>query len=132
MCSVADHPRRIACGHARSHAPFSDVRAALKPHAAQTKSTTLNQTGHRHIRSVARDPEAGKSDGPQAAQGCRGMRATSTARGPRSLCWPADFDPKQWPAYRRGLTTANTCGMRYAVGGGLAAMVYTGRLRQSK
>jgi hypothetical protein len=42
------------------------------------------------------------------------------------------FEPDQWSIYRRVLVAAGESGIRFAVGGGTATMVYTGRPRQSK
>jgi hypothetical protein len=50
----------------------------------------------------------------------------------RCADWPQRFPPEQWAIYERVIAEARTRGLRFAVGGGLAAMTYAGQWRNTK
>lgn len=50
----------------------------------------------------------------------------------RCADWPRRFPPEQWRIYRELIREAQKRNLRFAVGGGLAAMTYAGQWRNSK
>jgi hypothetical protein len=46
--------------------------------------------------------------------------------------WPETISEEQWSVYQRVIARSRAAGLRFAVGGGLAVGVYTGRWRESK
>ena len=50
----------------------------------------------------------------------------------RCASWPQRFPPEQWSVYREVIREAHHRNLRFAVGGGLAAMTYAGQWRNTK
>ncbi|MGA8026505.1 MAG: hypothetical protein WB992_05125 [Bryobacteraceae bacterium] len=50
----------------------------------------------------------------------------------RCAAWPERCSPDQWAIYKAVIAEANRRGLRFAVGGGLAAMAYAGQWRNTK
>jgi hypothetical protein len=50
----------------------------------------------------------------------------------RCASWPRRFPPEQWSIYKQVMHQARQQNLRFAVGGGLAAMTYAGQWRNSK
>lgn len=46
--------------------------------------------------------------------------------------WVDHFEPEQWSIYKRVISEAHKRGVRFAIGGGLAAMTYAGQWRDTK
>src|ERR1700728_5913 len=68
-----------------------------------------------------------------------GFAAPSRMAGPllqeqiaRCASWPQRFPPEQWSIYKQVMHQARQQGLRFAVGGGLAAMTYAGQWRNTK
>ena len=49
-----------------------------------------------------------------------------------SASWLERFPPEQWLIYKAAMALARSRGLRFAVGGGFATMVYTGHWRETK
>jgi hypothetical protein len=46
--------------------------------------------------------------------------------------WPDRFHPEEWAIYKQVIRRARESGIRFAIGGGLAAMTYAGQWRNTK
>ncbi len=57
---------------------------------------------------------------------------TIQQRVARCALWPERFPPEQWSLYKKVILEAQNRGLRFAVGGGLAAMAYAGQWRNTK
>lgn len=58
--------------------------------------------------------------------------ATTKEQLQRCASWPERFPQEQWAIYKRVIAEARKRGLNFAVGGGLAAMVYAGQWRNTK
>ncbi len=57
---------------------------------------------------------------------------TIEERAARCSSWPERFPREQWQVYKNVIGEARKRGLKFAVGGGLAAMVYAGQWRNTK